>query len=75
MPKSPTCANCGQAMTETPRSQKHDGIWDVSVFECKRCSLVLFTEDHIPLTGPGDSHNVVHVRLAAPTHLPGTRRH
>jgi len=52
MPKSPTCANCGRAMIETPRSLRGEGEWDVSVFECSACHLDFFTEDHVPLTGP-----------------------
>ena len=38
-------------MVETPRSMKHDGEWDVSVFECSVCGIDFFTEDHVPLTG------------------------
>ena len=54
MPKSPTCANCGRPMIETPRSLREDGEWDVSVFECNACGIDFFTEDHVPLTGlPG----------------------
>jgi hypothetical protein len=52
MPTSPTCANCGRPMIETPRSMRADGEWDVSVFECSACHLDFFTEDHVPLTGP-----------------------
>jgi hypothetical protein len=51
MPQSPTCANCGRPMIETPRSMKQDGEWDVSVFECSACGIDFFTEDHVPLTG------------------------
>ena len=51
MPKSPTCANCGQPMVETPRSLRHDGNWEISVFECEACGLDFFTEDHVPLVG------------------------
>jgi hypothetical protein len=39
-------------MVETLRSQKHDGEWDLSVFECQACGIDFFTEDHVPLTGP-----------------------
>jgi hypothetical protein len=51
MLKSPTCANCGRPMIETPRSMRAEGEWDVSVFECSTCRLDYFTEDHVPLTG------------------------
>jgi hypothetical protein len=51
MPKSPTCANCGRPMIETPRSLRQDGEWVVSVFECAACGIDFFTEDHVPLTG------------------------
>ena len=51
MLKSPTCANCGRSMIETPRSMRADGDWDVSVFECSACGLDFFTQDHVPLTG------------------------
>jgi hypothetical protein len=51
MLKSPTCANCGRPMTETPRSLRQEGEWEFSVFECSACRLGFFTEDHIPLTG------------------------
>ena len=51
MPKSPTCANCGRPMVETPRSLRQDGKWDLSVFECSACRLDFFTEDHVPFTG------------------------
>src|SRR5665213_797955 len=51
MPTSPTCANCGRPMVETPRSMRAEGEWDVSVFECSTCHLDFFTEDHVPLAG------------------------
>jgi hypothetical protein len=51
MPMSPTCANCGRTMVETPRSLKHDGDWEISVFGCSACGIDFFTEDHVPLTG------------------------
>jgi hypothetical protein len=38
-------------MSETPRSIRHDGKWELSVFECSACGLDFFTEDHVPLTG------------------------
>jgi len=56
MIKSPTCANCGRPMIQTPRSLQNDGEWDVSVFECAVCGIDFFTEDHVPLTGtPGST--------------------
>ena len=51
MLKSPTCANCGRPMIETPRSAPGVGRWVLSVFECSACGLDFFTEDHVPLTG------------------------
>jgi hypothetical protein len=38
-------------MSETARSIRHEGKWELSVFECSACGLEFFTEDHIPLTG------------------------
>ena len=55
MPQSPTCANCGRPMIETPRSMRADGEWEVSVFECGACHIDFFTKDHVPLTGPAPS--------------------
>ena len=51
MPKSPTCANCGRPMDETPRSLRHDGKWEISTFHCETRGLDFLTEDHVPLTG------------------------
>ena len=58
MPKSPTCANCGRPMIETPRSMRAEGEWDVNVFECSVCGLDYFTEDHVPVTGLSDRPRV-----------------
>jgi hypothetical protein len=51
MPKNPTCANCGRPMRETAASWTKAGAWEISVFECKACGVVFFTEDHVPITG------------------------
>jgi ribosomal protein S27AE len=46
--KNPTCANCGEAMTQRA---SHENKTVLTVFECTRCGVVFYTEDHVPLTG------------------------
>ena len=46
--KNPTCANCGGAMKQRP---SHDNKTVLTVFECTRCGVVFYTEDHVPITG------------------------
>ena len=78
MTKSPTCANCGRLMIETPRSMRAEGEWDVSVFECNACHLDFFTEDHVPLTGlpaPGIAARVVAAITRAVHHTISSTRH
>ena len=30
--------------------------FEVSVFECSRCNVVYFTEDHLQMSGPSPQH-------------------
>ena len=46
--KNPTCANCGEAMKQRP---SHENKTVLTVFECTKCGVVFYTEDHVPLTG------------------------
>jgi ribosomal protein L37AE/L43A len=46
--KNPTCANCGAAMKQRP---SHENKTVLTVFECTKCGITFYTEDHVPLTG------------------------
>jgi hypothetical protein len=51
MEQNPTCPNCGRPMTvrDTGRPPLPDD--GPHIFECRRCSVVFMTEDHIPVSG------------------------
>jgi ribosomal protein S27AE len=46
--KNPTCANCGGVMEQRA---SHENKTVLTVFECTKCGVVFYTEDHVPITG------------------------